>query len=168
MEFSSVDFSPAYDRAAGALLGRLGPVIAASAPVFTERFYADISRASPIAEVLARLEPQEFVALKARQTDYLLMMTSPELTMATHQISALRAGRIHALVGVDIAWLVESLAFYQQGVATLAKDTMPLSDARESVLGVFGLRVLFDLREQAIGFKSVSRDVSIVQSTIDR
>lgn len=168
VEQSGAEFTPAYGEAAEALLERIQPYVASAVTGFTNAFYASLDRSGPLAEIIARLRPDEFDAMKAREAEYVMAMLSPSSSMLEHRTQALRCGRIHALVGVDIHWLVESSAHYQQHLAQLVIDAMPLSADREATLRVVDLRILFDLREQSMGYRSVSRDVATVQSTIDR
>jgi len=163
---STADFSHAYDAEARAALRRLEEPIVGLASPLTEQFYETLQRSSSIGEIIARLTPEEFAALKARQAEYLVMLVSPQLTFATHQVQARRAGRTHALVGADIQWLVEALVTFQRGIERYLADLPP--QVREPVQRAVSSRVLVDLHEQVAGYHQVSRDVTETMSRVDQ
>lgn len=166
MEGSTADFSRAYDAQASAALRRLDLVAGTIAAPLTDQFYDSLARWSPIAEVLARLTPDEFSALKARQVEYLAMLVSSDLTFAVHQTNARRAGHTHAIVGVDIQWLVEGLTVYQSAIEKYLADLPP--QEREPIQRAVSHRILVDLHEQVAGYRQVGRDITAVMGEIDR
>jgi EAL domain-containing protein (putative c-di-GMP-specific phosphodiesterase class I) len=167
VESSNADFSRAYDAHASVSLRRLDDVATQLAKPLTAQFYESLARSSPIAEVLARLTPAEFAHLQASQVEYLATLISSTLTFSTHQIQARRAGRIHALVGVDIQWLVEALVIFQSGIERYLLDNVPAKE-REAIERVISLRILVDLHEQVAGYRQVSRDLTAIMGEIDR
>jgi EAL domain-containing protein (putative c-di-GMP-specific phosphodiesterase class I) len=167
MFFSSVDVAEAYNEASAALLQKLEPAVRAVVGPLTEQFYDALERSGPICELVACLEPMDFLRLKTRQVEYLAMLASPSLTMTHHQAQAREAGRTHALVGVDIQWLIEALTFFQQGIQSVLGSILTLEE-RETAVRIIGLRVLFDLHEQVAGYRLVSREVGAITSEIDR
>ena len=166
MEGSTAEFSRAYDAQASAALRRLDTVAGTIAEPLTEQFYESLARWSPIAEVLARLTPDEFAALKRQQVEYLTMLVSSDLTFSTHQARAQRAGRTHAIVGVDMQWLVEGLTVYQSGIERYVAD-LP-AEEREPIQRAVSHRILVDLHEQVAGYRQVGRDVTTIMGEIDR
>ena len=146
MEGSDPDFLRAYDVQASEALRRLDNVAAELAQPLIQQFYQSLPRSSPVAEVIARLTPEEFEDLKTSQVEYLVMLVSSTLTFSTHQSQARRAGRTHALVGADIQWLVEALVIFQSGVERRLLD-LPAHE-REPVQRAVSLRILADLHEQ--------------------
>ncbi len=166
MEGSTADFSRAYDAQASSALCRLDAVAGTIAEPLTDQFYESLARWSPIAEVLARLTSDEFKALKAQQVEYLTMLVRSDLTFATHQARARRAGRTHAIVGVDIQWLVEGLTVFQSGIERYVAD-LP-ADEREPIQRAVSHRILVDLHEQVAGYRQVGRDLTTIMGEIDR
>jgi EAL domain-containing protein (putative c-di-GMP-specific phosphodiesterase class I) len=166
VEVSTADLSRAYDAQASSALRRLDAVAGTIAEPLTDRFYDSLSRWSPIAEVLARLTPDEFTSLKARQVEYLTMLVSSQTTFAVHQAQARRAGRTHAIVGVDIQWLVEGLTIYQSGIERYLSE-LP-TEEREPIQRAVSHRILVDLHEQVAGYRQVGRDVTAIMGEIDR
>ncbi len=167
MESSNAEFSRAYDAHAAEALRRLDDVAATLAKPLIAQFYESLARSSPIAEVLARLTPDEFAHLEASQVEYLAMLVNSKLTFSTHQAQARRAGRIHALVGVDIQWLVEALVIFQSGIQRYLLDNV-IAEAREPIERALSLRILVDLHEQVAGYRQVSRDLTATMGEIDR
>lgn len=166
MEGSDPDFLRAYDVQASEALRRLDNVAAELAQPLIQQFYQSLPRSSPVAEVIARLTPEEFEDLKTSQVEYLVMLVSSTLTFSTHQSQARRAGRTHALVGADIQWLVEALVIFQSGVERRLLD-LPAHE-REPVQRAVSLRILADLHEQVAGYRHVSRDLTAIMGEIDR
>ncbi|MGB6984796.1 MAG: EAL domain-containing protein [Candidatus Aquilonibacter sp.] len=166
MEGSTADFSRAYDAQASSALRRLDAVAGTIAAPLTDQFYESLARWSPIAEVLARLTPDELRALKAQQVEYLTMLVRSDLTFAAHQARARRAGRTHAIVGVDIQWLVEGLTVFQSGIERYLAD-LP-ADEREPTQRAVSHRILVDLHEQVAGYRQVGRDLTAIMGEIDR
>ena len=166
MAGSSPDFLRAYDARAAQALRRIDGIARGLAGPLTEQFYASLARSSPIAEVVARLTPDEFERLKAAQVEYLTMLVSSTLTFSAHQTQARSAGRAHALVGVDIQWLVEALVMFQSAVEDHLLE-IPAQD-REPVQRAVSLRILVDLHEQVAGYRQVSRDLTATMGQIDR
>ncbi len=167
MEIQDADFTTIYGSAAAdALRGITEPVAALSAD-FSEDFYASIQRRSPLADVIARLGPDEFARLKSTQAAYLANLLAPDLSAEEHASAARAAGRIHALVGVAPTWLIESFARYQHEVHALLRDVAPLSERRELVQHIVDLRILRDLREQLVSYDEIGRGVSSVLAAVD-
>ena len=166
MEGSTADFSRAYDAHASSALRRLDAVAGTIAGPLTDQFYDSLARWSPIAEVLARLTPDEFHRLKAQQVEYLTTLVSSGLTFPMHQIHARRAGRTHAIVGVDIQWLVEGLTIFQSGIERYLAD-LP-TEEREPIQRAVSHRILVDLHEQVAGYRQVGRDITAIMAEVDR
>ena len=166
MEGSTADFSRAYDAQASSALRRLDAVAGEIAEPLTEQFYESLARWSPISEVLARLTPDEFRALKAQQVEYLTMLVRSDLTFSTHQARARRAGCTHAIVGVDMQWLVEGLTIFQSGIERHIAELS--ADEREPIQRAVSHRILVDLHEQVAGYRQVGRDVTAIMGEIDR
>jgi EAL domain-containing protein (putative c-di-GMP-specific phosphodiesterase class I) len=166
VEGSTADFSRAYDAHASSALGRLDAVAGSIARPLTDQFYESLARWSPIADVLARLTADEFATLKAEQVEYLTMLVDSRLTFATHQTRAQRAGRTHAIVGVDIQWLVEGLTAYQSAIERYLADFPP--HEREPIQRAVSHRILVDLHEQVAGYRQVGRDITAIMGEIDR
>lgn len=168
VDSSAPEFAAAYGESASALLQRIQPFVPSTVTGLTQAFYAALDRAGPIGEIVARLEPAAFEVMKTAESEYIAEIFSSELTQAAHHTLALRAGRTHALVGVDLHWIIESFAYYQEALSRLVTDVISVPAERAPIVHVLGLRVLFDLRGQSIAFRAVGRDVRNVQAAIDR
>ncbi len=74
-----------------------------------DAFYASVGERAGSAPFLAAITTDEFVRLKEKQKEHLLMLLDPDLTESAHHAASLRAGRIHAMAGVEDAWFAESI-----------------------------------------------------------
>ena len=134
---------------------------------FTEQFFDALARTSEGAQILSALLPEEFEHLKQRQSEHLRMLLSPQLSLARHQMEAQRAGRSHALVGVDLTSLVASFAALQQ---EFQEEILPLLDEefRDDAMRVVGRRVFIDLQAQAQSYRRVETELALALSQIDQ
>jgi EAL domain-containing protein (putative c-di-GMP-specific phosphodiesterase class I) len=140
--------------------------VAWSAERFTERLYDELGRTSEGARVLQALLPEEFERLKSRQAEHLRLLFSPTLSLAEHQAAAQRAGRAHALVGVDLTSLIESYGAYQQEIHA---EIMPLvaCESREEVAQIVNRRIFADLQAQAMSYRRIEVELALAVSQID-
>jgi EAL domain-containing protein (putative c-di-GMP-specific phosphodiesterase class I) len=168
MEHYGADFSAAYGDRAGAFFAPVLEHIRAGSRPWIDEFYERLDRSGPMGELIARLLPEEFEALKAREADAMAALCDPHLTISTHRTMALDVGRTHALTGVDLHWIVDGFAWRENYLAQQIVTYLPPGDTREQALRVLHLRILYDLREQSAGYRSVSRDVAAVQQRINR
>lgn len=155
-----------YGAGVEACLLPVQQAVAWSAERFTERFYDSVGGTSEGAQVLQALLPEEFERLKARQAAHLRLLFSPVLSLAEHQAAAQRAGRAHALVGVDLTTLIESYGAYQQEVQA---EILPLvsGESREQVSQLINRRIFSDLQAQAMSYRRIEVELALAVSQID-
>lgn len=79
-----------------------------SAASAVDDFYGKLSRLPKSRVILEMLDESELEHLKERQRQNLLSLAAPGLTASAHIETALRVGRIHAIVGLDKEELVQS------------------------------------------------------------
>ena len=134
---------------------------------FTEQFFDSLAGTSEGAQILSSLLPEEFAHLKARQSEHLRMLLSPRLSLARHQLEAQRAGRAHALVGVDLTTLIASFAALQQ---EFQQEIVPLvaQESRDDVMRVVGRRMFIDLQAQAQSYRRIETELALAMSQIDQ
>ena len=137
------------------------------APAFTEQFFDSLVKTSEGAQILSSLLPEEFAHLKARQSEHLRMLFSPQLSLARHQLEAQRAGLSHALVGVDLTTLVASFAALQQ---EFQEEILPLvaQEYRDDAMHVVGRRIFIDLQAQAQSYRKIDTELALAMSQIDQ
>lgn len=98
-----------YGEFAHRLLGPVQDFVRERAEPVVNAFYATVGERASSAPFLAAINTDEFVRLKEKQTEHLLMLLDPGLTESAHHAASLRAGRIHAMAGVEDAWFAESI-----------------------------------------------------------
>lgn len=158
----------AYGKNAKALLQPLQPELTSLASEVTEKFYAFISDQGRTAEIIRRLRPNEFKRLKRRQTRYLVMLMSDDLTHRAHLREARKAGRAHTFVDVEILWLVEAYSFYEHEIYQLLKQRILDSKKREASIRVIAQRFLQDIEGQASSYKKITAEIASAFSQIDQ
>ncbi|MDE2255792.1 MAG: EAL domain-containing protein [Betaproteobacteria bacterium] len=135
---------------------------------FAAAFCDALSSAAHTAEIIGRLSPSEFSELQRRQAQHLIALLDPALTGAEHLAQAERVGRAHALVGVDILWVIEAFSLYQQHLHQLLGPLVPASEQREHVMRVVSRRILLDLAGQVSSLRRVEVETALALSQIDQ
>jgi uncharacterized protein YciI len=88
------------------ILERIQAPVARLAHQFIASFYELLASSEQNRKVLERLSPAEYDHLQRLQAKHLILLVSPKLTQESHRREAERAGKAHALVGVDTLWLI--------------------------------------------------------------
>ena len=135
---------------------------------FTGSFYELLASSEQNRKVLARLSPGEFEYLQQQQARHLILVMSPELTQKAHRREAERAGRAHALVGVDTLWLIETYTLYQQKLFELLEQLVPGNDEREQLVRIISRRILLDIEGQVTSYERIHRAISQAFLRVDQ
>ncbi len=150
----------AYGERATAMLVSIGMAVRSAVPEVVRDFYATLfAQAGPRA-VLDRLTDVELAHLRERQSAHLLHMVSPGLTASDHRALAIRVGRIHAMLGVDIAWLADAYVGYQHTLRALINQRVPDQADASAVLDVLARRLQIELEGQAEGYRALEADLT--------
>ncbi len=136
------------------------------ARTFAERFYGSLMQADETRSVLSLLGAEEFGNLQSRQAQHLLMLLDPELEAEAHRVAATHVGRVHALVGVDIMWLIDAYNLYQQ--ALLGIPCGLCTEQHHQLQLILDRRLLLDLQAQSAGYRQLDDDLSIVMAQIQQ
>jgi EAL domain-containing protein (putative c-di-GMP-specific phosphodiesterase class I) len=158
----------AYSSSVAPLLECLRERVARIAATFVADFYHTLGSSVQNVEVLNRLSAQEFIHLQERQAQHLITLLSPELTEEVHLLEAGRAGRAHALTGVDALWLIETYRIYQQKLAELLKEMVPNADERETLAWVVNQRILLDIEGQLASYKRIEDEAGRALLQVDQ
>ncbi len=155
-------YGPTAEQALQGLAERARPVVAE----FVEVFYRSLQQSEQTQQVLSRLTTEEFAHLRERQARHLLMFLEPTLTAEQHRARAQAVGRVHALVGVELIWLIEAYNLYQQALHHL----LPSADnsAQISVQKILDRRLLLDLEAQGAGYRQLDDELTKVLVQIQR
>lgn len=158
----------AYGAEISTLLKPLEADLALLSVDATARFYEHIASAEEEAQVLGRLLPDEYSRLRQRQAKHIALLLSSDLTQAAHQKAARITGAIHALVGVEVRWVVEACNFYQDEIYTLLSRKVSAPAARELLMRALSQRFLRDLEGQVDSYHEVATAVTAAFAKLDR
>jgi EAL domain-containing protein (putative c-di-GMP-specific phosphodiesterase class I) len=168
MDLAPIERAEIYGGWAASLLERIQKPVAGLSEQFIANFYELLSNAEHNRKLLERLSSAEYAQLQKRQAQHLMLLISPGLTRSFHRQEAERAGRAHALVGVDIQWLIETYGLYQQKLFELLEDLVPGVEDRERLIRILSRRILLDIEGQVHSFERIDRDMSEAFLRVDR
>lgn len=158
----------AYGSLVGPFLRRIQKPAGDLSRHFASSFYRELSNAEEVAGVLARLTADEFEKLKIRQAEHLQHLLAPDLTLEEHLLAAQRTGRIHALVGVDLLWVIEAYSMYQRELQHLLGPLLTGKlEERELVTSIVSRRILVELQGQVSSYRRIEMQTAQVSSRIE-
>lgn len=138
-----------------ALLEEVRAAVARTVDDVVDRFYADLwSRSGPSA-VLARLDEAELKRLKDRQAEHLLSVLDPGLDEEQAFLRARRIGRVHAMVGVDVAWYAEAMSLHHRQVFDLVGGLPGAGGDQAWLYSTLAQRQMKDLEAALAGYRDV-------------
>lgn len=167
MVLTGVELAEAYGQHVATALRQIREPVFRLADRFVGSFYESLTHSRQTAEVIRRLSSEEFSRLRRRQAEHLIMLLDPDLTPEVHETAASRAGSAHALVGVDVLWLVEAFNLYQQEIQRFIPTIVPTPDERELLIRCVSRRVLFDLEAQIAAYRRVEEETTSALSQVD-
>ena len=121
-----------------------------SAAAAVDDFYGKLSRLPKSRVILEMLDESELAHLKERQRQNLLSLAAPGLNASDHIETALRVGRIHAMVGLDKEELVHSRGILGASVFRLIGQRV---DSR--AMSLFTRRLNDDLMWQLKAYQKI-------------
>jgi len=119
-----------------------------NATAIVDDFYQHLTRLPKCKRTLDALSGPELQHLKAQQMRNLFALADPGLTEDAHRKTALRVGRIHAMVGLDREELVRS-----RGILASAVDRRLGQSVSREAAQVFARRLNRDLAFQAEAYQ---------------
>lgn len=158
----------AYEPEAKAVLKPLATGLHELARSATEQFYDSIESTGSVAEIIRRLRPDEYARLKLVQTDYLRMLLSENLTLEAHQEASEKAGAVHTLSSVDMAFIADTYRFYERAVLEFLKQSEPHAHRRETAMAAISERFLLDIATQIKSSKCIVTAVAGAFTAVDR
>lgn len=158
----------AYGETVRSLLRPFQADFAYLAQDVTEQFYAFISNHKQTAEIIHWLRDERFEWMKKQLAQYLTNIMSNDLTHTAHMEAANEVGVIHALVGVDIRWIVETYAFYQEKAHKLLAERIHDTQTQHLITRVLAHRLLQDIKAQALSSKKIASEVTAAFSRLDQ
>ncbi|TDV39425.1 EAL domain-containing protein (putative c-di-GMP-specific phosphodiesterase class I) [Paraburkholderia caballeronis] len=124
--------------------------LSASAGAAVEDFYGKLSRLPKSRVILEMLDESELQHLKSRQIQNLLSLAEPGLKSSDHIETALRVGRIHAIVGLDKEELVQS-----RGILAASVYRRIGQDVDNRAMSLFTRRLNDDLTWQLKAYQKI-------------
>ncbi len=131
---------------------------------FVEIFHAGLAREPGPTTLLDALSPEELARFKAKQGEHLDFITDPDLDESTHREAARRLGRIHATVGVDRRWLIQSYELWLESLQEVfARRPLRLRLAQPVLARRLAREIEFELE----GYAEVERSLDQVRGVIE-
>ncbi|WP_162878286.1 EAL domain-containing protein [Trinickia diaoshuihuensis] len=143
------DSSP-YGPAACKVLHTIQETLRQAIPAAIDLFYVRLSRLELPKQLLGTLSDDEHAHLRAAQKANLQLIANPELTEEAHRASAMKIGRVHAIVGLDRQYLARSRGVLLGSLA----DCIDVS-AYGECLSILSRRLNRDLAWQLEAYESL-------------
>ncbi|MDE2255995.1 MAG: EAL domain-containing protein, partial [Betaproteobacteria bacterium] len=167
-EFFS-EFSSAYGNDIGLLLLKIKDLVDKSNLIFAERFFrGQLTHRPSNAAILARLNAQELDQLQRKQAWHWDLLMSAELTAQAHFEQALRVGRVHEMVGVDLPSLLEAYHFYHQEIRRLLPTSGLDAQQQERLGQAVQRRLMLDIEAQIVSHYRVDIETAAVVVAVDK
>ncbi len=114
------DFAPSYGEEIDQLLHPLSDHrVDGEIEALVATFYTDLGKRAESSAILARLDPEEFEHLKARQAQHFRFILAAGSTPEEHYKRAVQVGWVHALVGVSLPMMMEAYHLYHRIIKQL-------------------------------------------------
>ena len=164
----AIQWSDAYGTPVNALFAEAAPLLQSRTDAFVQAFYGQLSAADRVNPTLAYLSSAEFEELRDKQANYFRMLMSPDLTPEAHAQAAGRVGRIHALVGVDLLWIMEAYTLYQNTAGALLRARPSAPGQCNALMWAISRRLTRDQQLQAASYHALERDNARALAELDR
>ncbi|WP_185219070.1 EAL domain-containing protein [Paraburkholderia dinghuensis] len=152
-----------YDPAWAPEMASLSAQLERNAAAIVEEFYRRLSRLTHCKQILDALDESELQHLKAQQIRNLFSLADPGLTEEAHRVTALRVGRIHAMVGLNREELVRC-----RGILSAAVDRHLARSVSREATQIFARRLNRDLAFQSEAYQRLEDERREALSRIAR
>lgn len=161
--------SPAYGARAAVLLQAFAPALCAQVDDWVESLYAGLSGSDGYRALLAALGPDDGAAYRQRQAEHQRLLLTSDTPVATADASSRQLGSMHAMTGVQMAWLVESYGAWRDVVRqALHEDVMQADRAMTEAAGsLIEQRMLRDLHIQTQAHEEVEQRLAEALARVD-
>jgi EAL domain-containing protein (putative c-di-GMP-specific phosphodiesterase class I) len=156
---------PEQQAALRALLRAVQPDLQSVIDRFIATFYDELLRQPRFARLLGLLSEQEFALLRKNQERHLRSLFAPKSGDAAARV-ARHVGRVHALVGIEASWLVESYGVYVRLLITHFAGWVDPAE-RVHLLRYFVTRMQQELQWQIEGHEDIGRQLDDALERID-
>lgn len=161
------EHEPALDpfgAEAAALLGGTQPYFNRTANQFIEKFYAQASHDAEMRTLLDNLTDAEIQSLKLSQAAHLRFLFDPDTSSDGIRAHAHDIGRVHALVGLDLALLTRAIALYRQTLVEELRSAPLMPRIRYHLMELAEARLQDDLQAQ---MQAHSQTIGIYFAVLD-
>ncbi|MDA8363866.1 MAG: EAL domain-containing protein [Gammaproteobacteria bacterium] len=115
---------------------------------FVRTLHVELSRQTEPSAILACLTPDGLEALEARQIGHLRLLFNPQTTAGAIEQSARRLGQVHALIGVNGAWISQAMSLYRGLLRQRLDGAASVSRNRHRMLRAADARLQLDLQTE--------------------
>jgi EAL domain-containing protein (putative c-di-GMP-specific phosphodiesterase class I) len=151
----------AYGPCAAALLGEIHAAFElAKVENIVEEFYRQMSSVPAARTVLDRLTPAEIQNLHKRQTQHLRLLAEPGLGFEEHRRIANHIGHVHAMLAIDIGWLIAAYGLYQRATHAFLQGCVADPLRRSDIMRVLARRMQLDLEGQVSGYRRLDTQLA--------
>jgi EAL domain-containing protein (putative c-di-GMP-specific phosphodiesterase class I) len=158
---------PPYGERAGSLLARSWGLLEPQVHRSVRRFYATLSGRPEHRAILDRLTPAEYDDFTGRQGAHLRALLDPDADPCEMAERSRQVGRVHAMVGVELAAYVEAVRDYQRDLLD-AVDASAAAQDRAPLRAVVTGRLDDDLHAVLLGYRDVDTDQSTTMMRVTR
>lgn len=137
-----------YGAEASQLLHKSARLISRATELYISRFYQQNRPAHEALAILASLQPAELEQLQRAHRDFLLQILSPEQQADQIRRDSRQLGRIHSLVGVTPALLVQSVELFRSHFSEQLNVTLLPIRQRYRLLEIIDSRLQEQLHAQ--------------------
>lgn len=154
---TQADLPTAYGAEAEACLRPVAPVLLAQLGPWVDAFYAQLRLLDGPEHLLAHFGEGDFAALAQRQAEHLRLLLDPASRGDEVRVASAHIGRMHAMTGVQVAWLVRGSALLQDlALRELQREARTLEVPTHGAARlVLGQRLMQDLHDQVVAHQAV-------------
>ena len=158
-----MDWADAYGERIEPLFLGIQNLLAPESEAFALAFFRKLIRADSGLALLERLNPPQFTALWQAQARHFRMLISPTCTCSEHFESAREMGLTYALMGIELAWLVEAYGAYQKRL----QDSLQAGHRDSSLIWAINRRLTLDLQAQTSSYRKIEEERMRILTEID-
>ena len=161
-------YSRAYGKRARLLLQQIQAFVQETVAGFAATFYEELARREPTATVLARFTPDELAILQEKQTQHLVRLLSPTLTVREHFERSKWIGRAHEMVGVDLPAVLEGYHLYQRKIQVMLPKCGLDARRQDAVGRILTQRLMLEMEAQSISHYEIDVETTQLISDLEK
>lgn len=160
---------PAYGTRAAALLQAFASSLLALVEGWVESLYAGLPGGDGYGALLTALGPDDGAAYRRRQAEHQRLLLTPDTSGEAADASSRQLGRVHAMTGVRVAWLVEAYGAWRSILrqARTGDATQGCPAMTEAAGDLIEQRMARDLHVQIQAHEEVEQRLAEALSRVD-